>query len=139
MVQFWVSQEFPRHSPLQRAVGVDGQDAMELNHSLSDHANDAKKLVCNHTTSGKWMPSGMRASEDHWVANASMAQGFRLLSKCRAAKSKPGASLAVIEKSITKARLQELALEKQQRLIEDRAYFGLDGPRPCMYMGGKPM
>ncbi len=34
-------------------------------------------------------------------------------------------------------RKKELAMERKQKLIEQRADWGLDGPRPCMYMGGK--
>ncbi len=36
-----------------------------------------------------------------------------------------------------RARARELELQRRQDKIEERAFQGLDGPRPCMYMGGK--
>jgi hypothetical protein len=44
-----------------------------------------------------------------------------------------------IEAKVARARQKELEMEARQKDIEDRAYWGLDGPRPCMYMGGKPV
>lgn len=38
-----------------------------------------------------------------------------------------------------KQRRKELELEQKQKEIEDRAFWGLDGPRPCMYQNGKPI
>eukprot|EP00983_Pelagomonas_calceolata_P109656 1159579-Pelagomonas_calceolata.AAC.8 len=37
------------------------------------------------------------------------------------------------------ARAREIAAEKKQAHVEYLAYHGMDGPRPCMYMGGKPI
>lgn len=37
------------------------------------------------------------------------------------------------------ARAAELAAEKKQAHIEWLALHGMDGPRPCLYMGGRPV
>ncbi len=35
------------------------------------------------------------------------------------------------------AKRQESARDRSQAVLEKRAYFGLDGPRPCMCVGGE--
>ncbi len=36
------------------------------------------------------------------------------------------------QEMVKRERAKELALERKQKDVEDRAYYGLDGPRPCM-------
>ena len=36
-------------------------------------------------------------------------------------------------------RAKELEAAHKQAHVEKLAYDGLDGPRPCMFMGGKPI
>jgi len=44
-----------------------------------------------------------------------------------------------IEQKVRAARVKEQKLEKKQARIEQRAMDGMDGPRPCLFMGGKPV
>lgn len=44
-----------------------------------------------------------------------------------------------IRSRISVERQKELLMERMQRRIEQLAYEGLDGPRPCMCMGAMPV
>jgi len=100
---------------------------------------------CKWVTNGQWMQPGCRTSQQLWVANASLAAGRALLKK-KAWSARSRESLArelddeeQFEKVVQAARAREIAAEKKQAHVEYLAYHGMDGPRPCMYMGGKPI
>lgn len=100
------------------------------------------KQICKWHTTGQWQPFGQRPVEDYWVVNAAMAKARRELQQRKTAMQR----LSPDEEVEEQARLQEVVKkekERQRRLAEDqahiewRALYGLDGPRPCMYMHGK--
>lgn len=104
------------------------------------------KQICSYYTTGTWTPFGKRPEDDYWVNNAAMAKARRELRARRAREGHrvgqmtPDEELEEqerVEKLVEAARAKEKAEQAAQAEIEKRAYWGLDGPRPCMYQGGK--
>ena len=48
-------------------------------------------------------------------------------------------SAAAIEDAWKAEAAREKEAERKQKEVEHRAYMGLDGPRPCMTLNGKPI
>ncbi|KAF5837227.1 hypothetical protein DUNSADRAFT_4682 [Dunaliella salina] len=79
------------------------------------------------------------------LAQSSLAaRRAHLKKKAWSARSRDGLASELddeeqLEKVVRAARAREIAAEKKQAHVEYLAYHGMDGPRPCMYMGGKPI
>lgn len=120
----------------------------------------AHEHVCKWHQNGHWGTYGRKPVDQHWVASGAMAAGLRMLhARGRAAEAAAAAGqpptlatrrsspvmdtvfdeVTVVKQKVEAARARERRAEARQRAVEEAAYWGLDGPRPCMYMGGKPI
>jgi hypothetical protein len=100
------------------------------------------KSLCKYHTTGVWQPYGRRPEDDYWVNNAAMARARHELRVRKSRTEKLGIEdeleeAARVEEVKKAARAKEKAAMDKQAKIEWRAHWGLDGPRPCLYMGGK--
>jgi hypothetical protein len=98
------------------------------------------KQICKYQVHGQWSPGGARSRDEYWVGSSAMAAGRKLLQQ----RQKLGLGdefeeQEFIERAVAEARVEEARAEQLQGRIERQAYDGLDGPRPCMYMGGRPV
>lgn len=72
--------------------------------------------------------------------------GRALLKKRAAAAQAQGGSIqddfeieGRLEQVIRQARAKEKELEKRQKHVEYLAWHGMDGPRPCLFQGGRAL
>ncbi|KAK9829476.1 hypothetical protein WJX72_006085 [[Myrmecia] bisecta] len=93
------------------------------------------QAVCQFNRNGQW--SLTRPADQYWTVNKSMAVGRELLRHKEALWSSQTAAEASIKRRVGRVRQQELEAEARQADVEQRHADGLDGPRPCQYMGGK--
>ncbi|KAG1660125.1 hypothetical protein FOA52_003785 [Chlamydomonas sp. UWO 241] len=102
------------------------------------------KQVCAFYTNGVWAAGGKRPEEDYWVNNGAMAAARKEL-RARMAGGGPMSEEEAfdVRDHIAAVEAAEKAKERQaratQKHIEYLADNGMDGPRPCMYNGGKRM
>eukprot|EP00798_Chlamydomonas_sp_ICE-L_P013547 gene13547-19417_t len=102
------------------------------------------KQLCKYHTTGQWQSCRLRPADEYWVNNGAMAKARRVLEH----KATKGVQLtreeqmeeeAQIKRVLESMREKELAAEKKQADVERLAYYGMDGPRPCMTENGKPV
>ena len=98
------------------------------------------KAICRHHVHGLWSPGGARSRDEYWVGSAAMAAGRKLLKQRQTLGLGDELEEQVyIVQAVAAAKHEEARSEQLQRRIERQAYDGLNGPRPCLYMGGKPV
>jgi len=92
------------------------------------HHKQMCKYKSNGEKHGSWMSAP--APEDCWVTNAAMAKGRKLLAE-KTKRYPDGDATRRIQHEMQRVALADAEKQAVRRDVERRAYFGMDGPRPC--------